>query len=473
MDASRWTRSWSASETRCQCQWDASIDRHPRPERPLAPPTSSPSLSLHPALLTAYAHRTNVTVMNSQPPSSSASVPPTFQENGEPAQFLEWVQGQMAQLDGDPGLVLKDKRNDWVKTISSVLPVLSISSPSQLPWHTMHEQIKLTEVCLQLTLYAAQRVPSLFAGEEVLAQALFTSIVILCTTLDLWIDVDPPPEAGYLSPAELYDRATITSAAILQAVGDEVIPEIGPKSRQLMRTVIDRCAQLVNGACFTTPMNYLFISMLELLAVSDETVYPLNLQVHVDPDVSSHLAKMSSVCSYSPSYLVAVQLTGTCQTIGLSVAGPTQVPLALSTLLKICMISLTPTATNHWFIAAVSREIGQLVQRAYDYFFFSCTIAGTTRLRAVARTCTALATFCVANGFPESAETYWTRMLLFRLENGPDPCWDKLDASLATTLRTSRLAPRNTADLYAIARASQVEDWTNEGNSLRVSQYSS
>ena len=193
--------------------------------------------------------------MNSQPPSSASSIPPTFQENGEPAQFLDWVQEQMSQLEGDPGLVLKDKRNDWVKTISSVLPVLSLPSPAELPWHTMHEQIKLTEVCLQLTLYAAQRVPSLFAGHENLAQALFTSTTVLCTTLDLWIDVDPPPETGYLSPAELYARASATSASILQAVGDEVIPVIGPRSRQLMRAVIDRCAQVVNGACFSSSDN--------------------------------------------------------------------------------------------------------------------------------------------------------------------------------------------------------------------------
>ncbi len=76
----------------------------------------------------------------------------------------------------------------------------------------------------------------------------------------------------------------------------------------------------------------------------------------------------------------------------------------------------------------------------------------------------------MANGFPESAETYWTRMLLFRLEHGPESCWDKLDTSLVTTLRASRLSPRNIADLYAISRALQVEDWTEEGNSLRVSE---
>lgn len=248
-----------------------------------------------PAILIACAPRTNAFVMNSQPPSSSASIPPTFQENGEPAQFLDWVQEQMSQLEGDPGLVLKDKRNDWVKTISSVLPVLSLPSPAELPWHTMHEQIKLTEVCLQLTLYAARRVPSLFAGQETLAQALFTSITILCTTLDLWIDVDPPPEAGYLNPAELYARATITSAAVLQAVGDEVIPEIGPRSRQLMRAVIDRCAQVVNGAWFSPSINHVLIRVAELLSVSEETVYPLNLSVHANPDVSDYLARMSLV----------------------------------------------------------------------------------------------------------------------------------------------------------------------------------
>ena len=186
--------------------------------------------------------------MSSQPPSS-ATVPPTFQENGEPAQFLDWVQGQMSELLGDPGLVLKDKRNDWVKTISSLLTVLALPSATELPWHTMHEQIKLAEVCLQLIFHAAQRVPSLFAGEETLAQALFTSITILCTTLDFWIDVDPPPEVGYLSPAELYAKASLAAAAVLQALGDEVVPEIGPKSRQLMRAVIERCTQAVNGAC--------------------------------------------------------------------------------------------------------------------------------------------------------------------------------------------------------------------------------
>ena len=168
--------------------------------------------------------------------------------------------------------------------------------------------------------------------------------------------------------------------------------------------------------------------------------------------------------------IVRATLTEASQATGLEVASATQVPLVLSSLLEISMNTLTPTATNHWFIADISRELSQLVQRAYDYLFFSCTIAGATRLRAAARTCIALTTFCVANGFPESAETFWTRILLFRLENGPDPNWDKLDASLATTLRASRLAPRNIADLYAIARALQVEDWTDEGNNLRVSK---
>lgn len=184
--------------------------------------------------------------MNSEPPSS-APIPPTFQENGVSAQFLEWMESRAAELTKIPELLRKDIRKDWSQTVSSLLSVLFLQGPDELRWGAMHEQVKFTEVSLQIIYHAAKGVPSLFAGEETLAQALFTVITIICTTLDLWIDVDPPPQPGYLSPLELYKLASKTASTVLQALGDEVVPAVAPTSRQLMKEVVNRCRGIVNG----------------------------------------------------------------------------------------------------------------------------------------------------------------------------------------------------------------------------------
>ncbi|KAI0650475.1 hypothetical protein C8Q79DRAFT_388629 [Trametes meyenii] len=224
--------------------------------------------------------------MSSQLPSSS--LPPTFQEDGEPAQFLDWMQGQMTDLLNDPQLVLKDKRPEWVKTVSNILTVISLPSPVELPWNTMHEQIKFAEVELQLIFHAARRVPSLFAGELVLVQALFYSITILCTTLDLWTDVNVPAEADYPSPPELYAKAVSTAAALLQALMDDVLPEAGPRERQIVREVMIRCLKLVN----------------DLMIPSEEVEIPMALEICIALDVVKHLDSISKVSVCAP--------TGTC-----------------------------------------------------------------------------------------------------------------------------------------------------------------
>ncbi|OJT05396.1 hypothetical protein TRAPUB_3837 [Trametes pubescens] len=185
--------------------------------------------------------------MSSQLPLSS--LPPTFQEDGEPAQFLDWMQSRMDELfGGDPHLVLTPKRPEWVKTIFNVLTVLSLPSPDELPWATLHEQNKFAEVSLLLIYHASRRVPSLFAGETVLAQALFSAITNLCATLDLWIDVDVPDEIDYLNPAQLYTKATAAAAALMQSLGSEVLPKASPKAHGIVNDLLTRYLQLVNGA---------------------------------------------------------------------------------------------------------------------------------------------------------------------------------------------------------------------------------
>lgn len=235
--------------------------------------------------------------MSSQFPTSS--LPPTFQEDGEPAQFLDWMQSQMSDLLEDPHLVIKPKRPEWVKTVSNLLTVLSLPSPTELPWTAMHEQNKFVEVSLTLIYHAVQRVPSLFAGETVLAQALSSTIIALCATLDLWIDVNVPPEEGYLSPSQLYAKATETAAAHVQALLDEVLPQARPRSYGVVRDILSRYMALVNGALYMplmySPMRVLMFSE-ELVCSSEDTEYPMTIDICPVEEVVKSFASVSKVC---------------------------------------------------------------------------------------------------------------------------------------------------------------------------------
>lgn len=183
---------------------------------------------------------------------SSAPVPPTFQEDGDSANFLAWMQGRVGALTDSPSLMKKENRTEWAHTVSGLISVLLLPGPDELRWEAMHEQVKFTEISLQIIYHAATNVPSLFAGENLLPQALFVVIAIICTTLDRWIDADPPPQEGYLSPKELYALASSAASAILQGLADELIPSAAPTSRQILKGIIDQCGWIINSeyCCF-------------------------------------------------------------------------------------------------------------------------------------------------------------------------------------------------------------------------------
>ncbi len=114
--------------------------------------------------------------------------------------------------------------------------------------------------------------------------------------------------------------------------------------------------------------------------------------------------------------------------------------------------------------------MGRLAQRTYNYLFLSCTTPSTTRIWAIAKMTAALAAFTASAGECDVAESYWTKFVLYRMESGPDPIWDKLDKELAASLRSTNLAVRDLVTLYAVVKELQQEQWGDEGDALRVSE---
>ncbi|KAI0832694.1 hypothetical protein BC628DRAFT_341761 [Trametes gibbosa] len=210
--------------------------------------------------------------MSSQIPSSSFPVPPTFQQDGDPAQFLDWMQGQKDVLLNDPELAVIQKRPEWLETLSSLLHTMSLPSPAEIPWTAMHEPNRFAEMSLSLVHGAAQRVPSLFAGDEVLAQALFATVTTLCASLDQWIDADVPEEKDYLSPVELYMKATNCAASLIQAMGGEILPKAITKADETVKNVLNRCLALVDG-----------------LLSSEGAEFPMVIEVSTLPEVIKRL----------------------------------------------------------------------------------------------------------------------------------------------------------------------------------------
>ena len=76
--------------------------------------------------------------------------------------------------------------------------------------------------------------------------------------------------------------------------------------------------------------------------------------------------------------------------------------------------------------------------------------------------------FATSSGYSEVAEPYWARLLLYRLETGPDPVWDPTEENLLAALRSSRFVIQDRATLNGIVRALEAEDWGDEGKNLRV-----
>ena len=143
-------------------------------------------------------------------------------------------------------------------------------------------------------------------------------------------------------------------------------------------------------------------------------------------------------------------------------------PLVLSALVEISLNTLSAVQDTQSLHIDFVRETGQLAQRAYDHLFFSPFSASTTRFRALSRVCVALTTFLSSVGLSDSAEPYWSRLLLYRMDAGPDPGWEKADAILIDSLQRVRMAPRNLDAFYMIARSLQVEEWDDDGDQLRV-----
>ena len=71
-------------------------------------------------------------------------------------------------------------------------------------------------------------------------------------------------------------------------------------------------------------------------------------------------------------------------------------------------------------------------------------------------------------GFDAVAASCWTKLLLYRIEKGPEEHWDKVERDLAIVLRASKLCPSSHSDFRAILKAMQDAVWDDSSQPLRV-----
>lgn len=152
----------------------------------------------------------------------------------------------------------------------------------------------------------------------------------------------------------------------------------------------------------------------------------------------------------------------------INITTPSQVLLVATNLLEICCTALSSIKAHHWFLADLIREAAQTTLKAYEQLFFSSANHGETTSRALARICTAMSTLATAYGFEAVAASCWTRLLLYRIESGPNSAWDKAERTMTATLRSSGFSPPDHADFQPLLKGLQRGDWEDGGESLRV-----
>lgn len=171
--------------------------------------------------------------------------------------------------------------------------------------------------------------------------------------------------------------------------------------------------------------------------------------------------------SMSPMHIL-LTFALTVQAKKITITSASQVPLVLTCLLEICCSALSVTTTHHWFLSDIVRETAELALKVYEYLFFTCTITGVTTSRALARTCTSIAALAITWGFESIAATCWTRLLLYRIEHGPDDEWTKAERAMTAALRSAQFSPPNYADFKTLLRALQAAEWDESSSSLQV-----
>ena len=187
-------------------------------------------------------------------PGSSPLPLPTFQETdgASPKQLLSFLQDYATKLEHDSIQELLHEKRDKALSLLGNLDrdfLLPFPPPNEYSWNTLHEKIKLSEVIFGMLYRMARRCGEVLCLQENIARSIFTKLLNLATSLDVWIDVpNLHLKEGYATPEMLYTNCVLAASGMLHAFKEGVaIDHGGPPGWQILRTVAEECSRVCQG----------------------------------------------------------------------------------------------------------------------------------------------------------------------------------------------------------------------------------
>ncbi|OCH94317.1 hypothetical protein OBBRIDRAFT_823598 [Obba rivulosa] len=385
-------------------------------------------------------------------PSSTPFPLPTFQTTdggaASPADLYGFLLKLLAGLDPQEEKH-PSRKQSWVQLISSLAEnfLSSFPFPHDMPWHAMHEKIKLVEVSLDLISKATELVPTLFLTPDDFLKILLSRLMILCTTLEAWVETSVASDVGYPNADALQLKAVTTIEKMLGAFGTH-FKEPGGEGE----------SPPAGGALSTVIVEFIGVGE-DILVLSEGMEFPLHIRVFGRPRVGSKVLPTTEI---EKEALVTVH-------------DPSRSPGVLTLFFEICCrAAIRSSAAVRWHLSDLIIRTVHLYRHISNHLLSpACATTPLRRARALKRLWTvALTTLRLFPGFQSDLVLTLNSVISYRLELGPSSGWDDFDLFVKGIIDTTAVeafsASTMGCDIQDFLEILCTEEWGASGEGLRA-----
>ncbi|KZT71549.1 hypothetical protein DAEQUDRAFT_111495 [Daedalea quercina L-15889] len=386
-------------------------------------------------------------------PMSTQMPFPTFGKTDDTtsssAYLLEFLQHFLQQIDNDDPEIQRDI-DMWRRATADVADNVlgNIPPPEQLPWHSMHEQLKLAEISLDIIEHSARKVDRFFSKPDDFAPTVMHSLLRIGLVSDRWTDVAVDQRENYLNPEDMRKKVSDACRAVLDAFGKINQPRLDK----------DKEEEKANGnslPLYETQRRILS----EYLAVCND--------IHTLPPATQYPLRITFFTS--PRIRAMTEASGGSRFV--EVDTPLSALRLLVLLCELCARSCFPSVTSQWYLSDLARRAVSMVDRTlYLLLSTACSISVPRRVALLSRLAGVVFSTSMEGVAPHSTQdTIRSRLVLLRLQLGPSEDWKVFDVSVKEAIRTRMpTGPSSAENIQPILMLLRTEQWGEEDTDLRA-----
>ncbi|KAK1226693.1 hypothetical protein PQX77_010337 [Marasmius sp. AFHP31] len=290
------------------------------------------------------------------------------------------------------------------------------SYAEDVEWGGMADLIKMVQLSLEVIQRVVPRVPSIFFEQTDFVKKLFTQLLVLCNSLDLWAEEgEVEVVEGVVDPRVLGDAAMQTIVDVLRCLGSDI--PTGSRVEDLPRK----------------PLNEM---LGEVLGICEEDL----LQPTVQVNMPFHVSLFSG-----PRFQSADLPDNTRPPNSITITNGAEIPRLASLIVRLAMNVLHPPLFSDWFLSDLERRATSLLYNTFEYCTSSSlptTATANSLTRIVSSVAAHPASVAGIEGVYRRALDYLpVQLLRYRLSAGPTSGWSSVDTFLRDAMASLPIVP--------------------------------